>query len=246
MPARTFDAAKTADEIERKLRRLGTSERAVAEKKYLKSDLEFGGARLAQIRAQPKEVGKDLSRRDVLALVRALWAKPVFERRMAAVCLLELRGDVLEARDLALIERFIRASNTWAFVDDLAGDVAGDLALRFPEARPILDEWARDDDFWVRRSALLALLKPLKKGSDFEQFASYAEPMLEEREFFIRKAIGWVLRETGKVRPQEVYDWLAPRTHRASGVTVREAVKYLSDDRAERLMTAYKEHRPAT
>jgi 3-methyladenine DNA glycosylase AlkD len=54
--------------------------------------------------------------------------------------------------------------------------------------------------------------------------------MLEEREFFIRKAIGWVLRDTSKKRPELVYEWLLPRAVRASGVTVREAVKYLSED----------------
>jgi 3-methyladenine DNA glycosylase AlkD len=69
--------------------------------------------------------------------------------------------------------------------------------------------------------------------------------MLEERQFFIRKAIGWVLRETSKRRPDEVYRWIAPRTHRASGVTMREAVKYLDAGRADRLMAAYAAGRPA-
>jgi 3-methyladenine DNA glycosylase AlkD len=68
--------------------------------------------------------------------------------------------------------------------------------------------------------------------------------MLEEKEFFIRKAIGWVLREVGKRRPSEVSDWLAPRTHRASGVTMREATKYLPKPDGERLMQAYRERRP--
>ncbi|HJP72253.1 MAG TPA: DNA alkylation repair protein, partial [Candidatus Limnocylindria bacterium] len=70
--------------------------------------------------------------------------------------------------------------------------------------------------------------------------------MLEEKEFFIRKAIGWVLREAGKRRPDEVTAWLAPRTHRSSGVTMREAVKYLPPADGERLMAAYREHRPAS
>jgi len=69
--------------------------------------------------------------------------------------------------------------------------------------------------------------------------------MLVEREFFIRKAIGWVLREAGKRRPADVAAWLAPRTHRASGVTMREAVKYLPPEVGERLMAAYRERRPA-
>jgi 3-methyladenine DNA glycosylase AlkD len=67
--------------------------------------------------------------------------------------------------------------------------------------------------------------------------------MLEEREFFIRKAIGWVLRETAKRRPDEVFSWLAARTDRISGVTIREAVKYLDERRADRLIEAYRAHR---
>jgi 3-methyladenine DNA glycosylase AlkD len=67
--------------------------------------------------------------------------------------------------------------------------------------------------------------------------------MLDEKEFFIRKAIGWVLREVGKQRPDEVFEWLAPRTARTSGVTMREAVKYLKPEQREALMGAYKEKR---
>jgi 3-methyladenine DNA glycosylase AlkD len=62
--------------------------------------------------------------------------------------------------------------------------------------------------------------------------------MLDEREFFIRKAIGWVLREAGKSRGTEVYEWLLPRATRASGVTIREAVKYLESDQREAILTA--------
>ncbi|MEA2447730.1 MAG: hypothetical protein QOK47_1367, partial [Actinomycetota bacterium] len=58
-------------------------------------------------------------------------------------------------------------------------------------------------------------------------FARNADLMLEEKEFFIRKAIGWVLREMSKRRPEEVRDWIEPRADRASGVTLREARKYL-------------------
>src|SRR5207253_1598897 len=79
---------------------------------------------------------------------------------------------------------------------------------------------------------------------DFRRFARYAERMLEEREFFIRKSIGWVLRETGKPQPDTVFAWLLPRAARASGVTVREAVKYLSS--AQRLRCSLPINRPST
>ena len=122
--------------------------------------------------------------------------------------------------------------------------LAGGLVGRFPELTSTLDRWAMDGDFWVRRSAMLALLIPLRQGEgDFDRFGRYADGMLEEKEFFIRKAIGWVLREVSKKRPELVFDWIAPRTHRASGVTMREAVKYLPSARREGLMSAYKERR---
>jgi 3-methyladenine DNA glycosylase AlkD len=69
--------------------------------------------------------------------------------------------------------------------------------------------------------------------------------MLEEKEFFIRKAIGWVLRDTGRKRPAIVFDWLLPRAGRASGVTLREAVKPLSDQQREAIVSrASRRHRP--
>ena len=90
----------------------------------------------------------------------------------------------------------------------------------------------------VRRAAMLTLLVPLRRGdvTNWARFAGYADAMLGEREFFIRKAIGWVLREAAKKHPDLVADWLAPRMHRASGVTVREAVKPLPAASREALL----------
>jgi 3-methyladenine DNA glycosylase AlkD len=238
--------AQDARRIEGELRRLGTRERAVGEKAYLKSDMRFLGATLADIRRVAKGASRDLGpdRAAAIRLVEELWREPVFERRMAAVLILELHARDLRTSDLRLMERLIRESKTWALVDVLSGDVVGEMAVRARIGRT-LDRWSRDDDFWIRRSSLLAELKPLKEGAPFGPFALRADAMLDETEFFIRKAIGWVLRETSKRRPDEVYTWIAPRTDRASGVTMRETVKYLGAARADRLMRAYREHRPA-
>jgi 3-methyladenine DNA glycosylase AlkD len=222
--------AARADDIESRLREVGTAERAESEKRYLKSDLEHLGATVWQVRRVVRSVADDqsaLSHSDLIGLARALWAKPVFERRLAAAMLLEARADLLRPRDLVLLQRLVRESRTWALVDVLAEDVIGRLLVAHREAAASLDRWALDDDFWVRRAALLSQLEPLRAGAPFVRFAGYADAMLDEKEFFIRKAIGWVLRETGKRRPEEVYEWLLPLARRASGITLREAVKYL-------------------
>jgi 3-methyladenine DNA glycosylase AlkD len=238
-----------ADGLERALAAVGTPERAIGEKAYLKSDLIFLGATVWQIRAEVKaalEATPNLDHDLLLAWADALWTRPVFERRMAATMLLELRTDLLSADDLPAIERLVHESMTWALVDGLAADVVGAILLAQPaRAVGVLDRWSADDDFWIRRSALLAWLRPLQCGAPLDRFLAYADAMLHEKEFFIRKAIGWVLREVGKRRPAEVAAWLAPRTGRASGVTMREAVKYLPDGDRQRLMDAYREARAA-
>jgi 3-methyladenine DNA glycosylase AlkD len=242
-------ATRRADGMEARLREIGTAERAEGEKRYLKSDLKFLGATVGQIRAEVKAAIAKLGafdRDEMTSLVESLWSEPIFERRMAATMVLKFRSGLLDVADLPLLERLLRESRTWALVDGLAVDVVGAiLAADEQGTAAILDRWAGDDDFWIRRSALLAWLRPLRAGAPLDRFLGYADAMLDEKEFFIRKAIGWVLREVGRRRPSEVTEWLAPRTHRASGVTMREAVMYLPVAGGERLMMAYRERRPA-
>jgi 3-methyladenine DNA glycosylase AlkD len=134
------------------------------------------------------------------------------------------------------VEAWIRESHGWAYVDSLAGDIAGPIALRHPAAWPLIDTWASDADFWVRRSALLTLLPGIRKGQpDRDRFERYATPMLAEKEFFVSKAIGWVLRETAKKDPAYVAAWTREHLDVMSGVTFREAVRRLPPEQAARL-----------
>jgi 3-methyladenine DNA glycosylase AlkD len=239
-----MDVGATIVRIDTALRRAGDPGRAEQEQRYLKSELGHFGTSVPAIRRVVKSVLADeglCQRRDVIAVAEALWARPVHECRMAAVELLDLRSDVLRASDLRLVERLIRESRTWALLDGLAASVAGRLVDRHPQLSTTLDRWAADGDFWVRRAALLVHLIPLREGrGDFERFARYADAMLDEREFFIRKAIGWVLRDAARATPDRVYAWLLPRAGRASGVTVREAVKYLPKEQEAAVLAAYR------
>ena len=243
-----MDARAVAADIEQRLTALGSAERAEHEKRYLRSDLRFVGASVPAIRTVAVAVSRELhpDRTDLLGLVAELWTRGVHECRMAAVELLSVASSTLSADDMALLEQLLRESRTWALVDGLATSVVAPLVEREPAAAAVLDRWAADPDFWIQRAAMLALLPALRRGEgDFDRFAGYADATLDSREFFLRKAIGWVLREAAKTRPEAVEEWLAPRTHRASGVTVREAVKYLPAEARERLLAAYRQKLPA-
>ena len=228
-----MDVEQLARAIDADLHARGTPDRALHERTYLKSALDHYGTSVPAIRAVARAFTSQrlsLQHDDLIALVDALWAMRVHEGRMVTIELLDIHVEQLEPENAALIERLLRDSRTWALVDGLSASVMGRLVERFPELGAVLDRWAVDDDFWIRRSALLALLVPLRRGEgDFERFTRYADAMLDEREFFIRKAIGWVLRDTARKRPDLAYEWLLPRAARASGVTIREAVKPMSE-----------------
>ncbi len=240
-----FDPDAAALTVTGELRRLGAPERAVQEKRYLKSDLEFFGVTTPEMRRTVKAAVRNYPGLDgpgMVAWAVALWREPVHEQRAAAVEILTLAAPRLVAGDLATVEQLLRESRTWAYVDVLAGNVAGEIALRHPTgawpagAWPRIDAWATDEDFWVRRSSLLALLRGIRAGTpDLARFTRYAEPMLPEKEFFIRKAIGWVLREISRRDPAWVAKWTEDHIAEISGVTFREAVRRLPPDGAERL-----------
>jgi 3-methyladenine DNA glycosylase AlkD len=243
MPVPGDAALALAAEIERALRADASAERAEQEKRYLRSELAHLGASVPAIRKVAVAFARQhawLDRRALLGVAEALWARRIHECRMAAVDLLELREDLLHPHDLAgVVERFLREARTWALVDGLAANVAGALVERIPELGAVLDRWARDGDFWLRRAALLAELVPLREGrGDFARFARHADALLEEREFFVRKAIGWVLRDASRKDPERVARWVLPRARRASALTLREATRHLTPAQRQEILAA--------
>ncbi len=220
-------------------REVSTAARAAQEKKYLKSDLRFYGATVPEILRAASDFAREhpgLGHAELRAIVDELWSTEVYELRSAGIALLSRYATLLEERDLPWLLGFVRRSKTWAHVDWLAADVIGGVMGESRTALRRLPGWARDENFWVRRTALLAQLRPLShEAGDFALFARLAAPMLGEREFFIRKAIGWVLREVSKKRPKLTFDFLREHRDEVFGLTLSEGAKYLSDTQRKRL-----------
>jgi 3-methyladenine DNA glycosylase AlkD len=226
-------SAASAQAIEVALRTRADPERAEQEKRYLRSSLTHYGVDVPTLHKISRHAAAGLDREALIALVTRLWDEPagapVHERRFVAADLLAARQEVLTPADLPVVERLLRESGTWALVDVLAGRVVGALVDRYPDdVGVVLDRWAVDPDFWVRRSALLAHLLPLRRGtSDWDTFVRHADLMLGDRHLFVAKAVGWVLRESGRSHPELVLAYLEPRVQQMASVTVREALKPL-------------------
>ena len=217
--------------FERRYREAGSPARAATGKAYLKSELRVYGTTVPEIRRAANDFARqhrELTRTQLRGIVDELWSTGVYELRSAGIALLSRNATLLTERDLPWLIGFVRRSKTWAHVDWLAADVIGGVVGESTTALRRLPSWARDDNFWVRRTALLAQLRQLsRERGDFDLFAGLAAGMLDEREFFIRKAIGWVLREVSKKRRRLVFDFLREHRSEVSGLTLSEGAKYL-------------------
>ncbi|MCU7823150.1 DNA alkylation repair protein [Kitasatospora sp. DSM 101779] len=242
----TAPTAALAAELSAELRGAVVPGRAEQEKAYLKSSLQHLGVPVPGMRAAVRGLLRrhpGLDREAVLALVGELWAQPVHESRSCAGFLLEARERLLVPADLALLERMLEQCDTWAHVDVIAPKAAGPLLLRYPETAQVLLRWSRREELWVRRGGVLGHLPALRSPERFPlffgEFGALADPLLTDPRFFVRKALGWSLREGAKHHPEEVCDWLAGRLSRVSGLTLREALKPVPQEVRLRLLPGH-------
>jgi 3-methyladenine DNA glycosylase AlkD len=236
-----MDIHSTVANLKSVLARQGTSTRAAQEKRYLKSSLDFLGATVPIVRRTAKTFAREQPAMDRVTLKRlteGLWHTNVHELRSLAVAILEQRLDLLRPADAAWLIGIVNRSDTWAHVDWLSVKVIGGLVARTPIVAARLNQWARHKNFWVRRTALLALHDQLIAGAgDFAQFARLAALMLDEREFFIRKAIGWVLRSTARKTPERTIAFVEEHAPAMAALTFNEATRTLPPAQQRRLRT---------
>jgi len=159
--------------------------------------------------------------------VLALWSQPHREEKYMAIRLARHYRRFIELPRLPLYRRLIVEGAWWDFVDEVAAHLVGELLLRHRgEVGPVMDLWVGDDDMWVRRSAILSQLRHGEE-TDEERLFAYCLRCAEERAFFIRKAIGWSLRQYARVAPDAVLRFVRENDDVLSGLSKREALKHL-------------------
>jgi 3-methyladenine DNA glycosylase AlkD len=216
--------------IEAALRELADPQQAEPMKAYMLDQFEFLGIRAGPRREALKGLMKFTGTADeLLALAEALWRLPEREFRYAAIDLLAKHHKRLDVSALPRILQLVQTDPWWDTVDGLAG-VVGDILLRAkasqPDAQRHMDACLVHPHLWVRRVAMLHQLG-WREQTDPERLLRYALTLAPEKDFFIRKAIGWALRDHARTQPDAVRDFLARHADQLSGLTRREAGKHL-------------------
>ena len=217
----------------------GDPERAAGQQAYMKSSMPYRGLTSPELRALLRPLLADpalapASREAWEADVRALWDHAEYrEDRYAALALTahQAARPWQDPEALGLYRYLVETGAWWDYVDLVAADRVGPILLRHRLiVTPMLRADAVDDHLWVRRTAILAQLKH-REETDLDLLSDVIDANLEGsafgKEFFIRKAIGWALRQHARVDPDWVRAFVEARGERLSGLSRREALKHL-------------------
>ena len=203
--------------------------RAGEMQRYMKTDQPFFGVQKPQQRPVFKAAIRDHPPHDAAAWeagVRALWDGPERELQYAAIAYAKgfPRRRFLTPEALPLLEHLVRTGAWWDLVDDIAANCVGPVVANHrPAMRPVLERWIEDDDLWIRRTAILAQLKH-RDDTDVAMLFDFCARQAADKSFWIRKAIGWALRQHARVDPDAVRDLPGRATGTSlSGLSRREA-----------------------
>jgi len=198
---------------------------------YMRDRFAFLGipmpARRKAVRALLHDARSRADEATLLATAQALWRKREREYQYVAVDMLAACERALSPRALPVLATLVTTKSWWDTVDGIAANVVGPLVRRNPGLRPTVDAWSGDDNPWLRRTALLHQLR-YGSATDAKRLFAYCVANAVDPDFFVRKAIGWALRQYAYADAPAVRSFLETEQQRLSPLSLREAGKHLS------------------
>lgn len=215
--------------IRQALRQRADPARAAGMAAYMKHQQPFAGVAMPEVVKIAREAGRRITPVDfgeARQVLRGLWQGQWREERYAAIRLAELWKVCGRPEALELYEWMVRNGRWWDLVDRIASVLMGGLISAHPRLKPQVFTYIESEEMWLRRCALLCQLK-FKQATDTEALARMVLTAAGEQEFFIRKAIGWALREYAKTDAAFVRGFVREHEVALSRLSRGEALKNL-------------------
>ncbi|MBL7959730.1 DNA alkylation repair protein [bacterium] len=214
--------------LRRELRKAADSKKAGPMQAYMKNVQPFYGIQMPARRKifRSARVKYTMASYDEYeTVIKQLWRGKFREELYLAVDIAMYYKTFRSDRAMRLYEWMLKSADNWDTVDTVASHLVGDLVLQNRKHEAILKKWARSKNKWLRRTALLAHLRH-KNKTNIRRLEETILSMMDERAFFIQKAIGWILRQYAYTDPKRVIQFVRKHSGRLSNLTKREALKH--------------------
>ncbi|MGE0879301.1 MAG: DNA alkylation repair protein [Acidimicrobiia bacterium] len=219
----------SVDELRRALTAAADPARASQMRRYMRDQFPFLGVTSTPRRTAARSFVRSFDTRPPAASIEVteqLWQQPEREFAYVGSDLLARQAKRLDAEHIDALRFFITTKSWWDTVDALAALVVGPMVTRHPQLTAVMDEWIADDNVWVARTAILHQLK-YGNATDTDRLFAYCAAQAGHCDFFIRKAIGWALRQYARTDPGSVRGFVADHHGDLSPLSIREATKHL-------------------
>lgn len=197
---------------------------------YMKTDMPFYGVQKpgrVAIFGHLRSTFGPPSREEYEVLATSLWELPHREEKYLAQAVAAGFRRFIVPDSIPLYRRFIVEGAWWDFVDETATHMIRPLVIDYPaETWSVVDRWIDDDDMWLRRTAILCQVGA-KDRTEVDRLFRFCSSRAHETEFFIRKAIGWALRDYARTDPEAVAGFVTEHRQQLSGLSFREATKHI-------------------
>lgn len=226
----TFTLDECVRYVQTALAAVADPAKARAMRAYMKAEMPFYGVQKparAPIARRLVAAFPPGDRDEYEALVLALWGLPHREEKYLALHVARHFQRYVDPDSLPLYRRLIVEGAWWDLVDEVATHLVRHLVTAHPgPAWAEVDPWIEADDLWLRRSAIICQVGA-KERTDRDRLFSFCAARAGEADFFIRKAIGWALRDYARTDPEAVARFVTTHRDRLSPLSYREATRHL-------------------
>jgi 3-methyladenine DNA glycosylase AlkD len=196
---------------------------------YMRNQFPFFGLSKPKRTLIQAKICTDLrfsSEDELLSTISYLWQKEQREFQYVALDIAYKQRTLLSLASISILEQLIRTKSWWDTVDPLAYNLVGHVMKQNPSGLSLMDTWIKDPYLWIARSALIFQLK-WKQDTDNTRLFAYCKYQAQHTDFFIRKAIGWSLRQYSKTDKAAVYSFIKDNKHMLSALSIKKGSIYL-------------------
>ena len=208
--------------------------------RFFKEEVKAYGVKTANVHKIAEKYWKEvqnLEKCEIFRLCEELYQSGMIEESFIVSYWAHALRDRYETTDLPLFQSWIeRYISNWASCDGFCNHAMGDFFQKFPEFLPVLKEWARSENRWMRRAAAVSLIIPAKHGKFLKEIFEISEILLTDSDDMVRKGYGWLLKEASRDHRDEVYEYVLHNKQVMPRTSLRYAIELMPQELREEAM----------